>query len=78
MDHYADDLAALVLHLDLHEEIHVGHSAGGGEVARYVGRQGEARVAKVALIGSVTRINTAWRVAFELRKSRAREAGGST
>jgi non-heme chloroperoxidase len=54
MDHYADDLAALVQHLDLHDAIHVGHSAGGGEVARYIGRHGESRVAKVALISAVT------------------------
>ena len=38
MDRYADDLAELVEHLDLHDAIHVGHSAGGGEVARYIGR----------------------------------------
>jgi pimeloyl-ACP methyl ester carboxylesterase len=45
--HYADDLADLVQHLDLHDAVHIGHSAGGGEVARYVGRHGESRVAKV-------------------------------
>jgi non-heme chloroperoxidase len=54
MDHYADDLADLVRHLDLHDAVHVGHSAGGGEVARYVGRHGESRVAKVVLISAVT------------------------
>ena len=54
MDHYADDLADLAQHLDLHDAVHVGHSAGGGEVARYVGRHGETRVAKVALISAVT------------------------
>jgi non-heme chloroperoxidase len=54
MDHYADDLADLTQHLDLHDAVHVGHSAGGGEVARYLGRHGEARVAKVALISAVT------------------------
>jgi non-heme chloroperoxidase len=53
MDHYADDLAALTEHLDLQNAVHVGHSAGGGEVARYVGRHGEGRVAKVVLISSV-------------------------
>jgi non-heme chloroperoxidase len=53
MDHYADDLAALTAHLDLHDAVHVGHSAGGGEVARYVGRHGESRVAKVVLISAV-------------------------
>src|SRR5271168_4974755 len=47
MDHYADDLAALTAHLNLHDAVHIGHSAGGGEVARYVGRHGESRVAKV-------------------------------
>src|SRR5215470_1960693 len=54
MDHYADDLAALTAHLDLRDAIHVGHSAGGGEVARYIGRHGESRVAKAALISAVT------------------------
>jgi non-heme chloroperoxidase len=50
MDHYADDLAAVVEHLDLHDAVHVGHSTGGGEVARYLARHGESRVAKAALI----------------------------
>jgi non-heme chloroperoxidase len=54
MDHYADDLADLTQHLDLHDAVHVGHSAGGGEVARYIGRHGESRVAKVVLISAVT------------------------
>jgi non-heme chloroperoxidase len=54
MDRYADDLAELVEHLDLHDAIHVGHSAGGGEVARYIGRHGESRVAKAVLISAVT------------------------
>ena len=53
MDHYADDLAALTAHLDLRNAIHVGHSTGGGEVARYIGRHGESRVAKAVLISSV-------------------------
>lgn len=53
MDHYADDLAALVAHLDLREVIHIGFSTGGGEVARYVGRHGTGRVAKLALISAV-------------------------
>ena len=56
MDTYADDLAALVEALDLHDAIHVGHSTGGGEVARYIGRRGTARVAKAVLIGAVTPI----------------------
>src|ERR1700722_10877097 len=53
MDHYADDLAALTAHLDLENAIHVGHSTGGGEVTRYLGRHGESRVAKAALISAV-------------------------
>jgi non-heme chloroperoxidase len=53
MDHYADDLAALVQALDLKKAIHVGHSTGGGEVARYIGRHGSKRVAKAVLIGAV-------------------------
>jgi non-heme chloroperoxidase len=51
---YADDLATLVETLDLKKAIHVGHSTGGGEVARYIGRHGTKRVAKAVLIGSVT------------------------
>jgi non-heme chloroperoxidase len=54
MDTYADDLAALVEALDLKNAIHVGHSTGGGEVARYIGRHGAKRVAKAVLIGAVT------------------------
>jgi non-heme chloroperoxidase len=54
MDHYAADLAALTRHLDLKHAIHVGHSTGGGEVAAYIGRHGESRVAKAVLIGAVT------------------------
>src|SRR5262245_14681181 len=53
MDHYADDLAALTSHLDLKNAIHVGHSTGGGEVAHYLGRHGESRVAKAVLISAV-------------------------
>jgi len=53
MDTYADDLAMLTEALDLKEAIHVGHSAGGGEVARYIGRHGTKRVAKAVLIGAV-------------------------
>jgi non-heme chloroperoxidase len=53
MDTYADDLAELVQKLDLKNAIHVGHSTGGGEVARYIGRHGTKRVAKAVLIASV-------------------------
>jgi non-heme chloroperoxidase len=53
MDHYADDLAALTAHLDLKDAIHVGHSTGGGEVVHYLGRHGESRVAKAAIISAV-------------------------
>ena len=53
MDHYADDLAAVTVHLDLHDAVHVGHSTGGGEVVRYIARHGESRVAKAVLISSV-------------------------
>ena len=53
MDTYADDLAALTAALDLEDTIHVGHSTGGGEVARYLGRHGSKRVAKAVLIGAV-------------------------
>lgn len=56
MDRYADDLAELTTHLDLQDAIHVGHSTGGGEVARYIGRHGTSRVAKAVLIGAVTPI----------------------
>lgn len=56
MDTYADDLAELVNALDLHNAIHVGHSTGGGELARYIGRHGNKRVAKAVLIGAVSPI----------------------
>src|SRR5712664_4007105 len=54
MDTYADDLAAVVEQLDLKNAVHVGHSTGGGEVARYIGRHGTKRVAKAVLIGAIT------------------------
>jgi non-heme chloroperoxidase len=54
MDTYADDLATIVDALNLRDAIHVGHSAGGGEVVRYIGRYGTGRVAKVVLIGAIT------------------------
>jgi non-heme chloroperoxidase len=54
MDTYADDLAELTEALELKDAVHVGHSTGGGEVARYIGRHGTSRVAKTVLIGSVT------------------------
>ncbi|MGO9064436.1 MAG: alpha/beta fold hydrolase [Myxococcaceae bacterium] len=53
LDTYADDLAALVQTLDLKNAVHVGHSTGGGEVARYIGRHGTKRVAKAVLIGAI-------------------------
>jgi non-heme chloroperoxidase len=54
MDTYADDLATLVQSLDLHDAIHVGHSTGGGEVARYIGRHGTSRVAGAVLVSAIT------------------------
>ena len=53
MDHCADDLAELMEKLDVRDAIHVGHSTGGGEVARYIGRHGTKRVAKAVLMGAV-------------------------
>jgi non-heme chloroperoxidase len=55
MDHYAADVAAVAEHLDLRNAVHIGHSTGGGEAARYVARHGQkqGRVAKLALIGAV-------------------------
>jgi non-heme chloroperoxidase len=53
MDHFADDLAEMVQTLDLQKAVHIGHSTGGGEVVRYIGRHGTGRVAKAVLIGAV-------------------------
>ena len=53
MDTYADDAAAVVEALDLKNAVHIGHSTGGGEVARYIGRHGTSRVAKAVLISAV-------------------------
>ena len=53
MDHYASDVAAVVEHLDLRNAIHIGHSTGGGEAARYVARHGKDRVAKLVMISAV-------------------------
>jgi len=53
LDTYADDLAELTAKLDLKQAIHVGHSTGGGEVTRYIGRHGTSRVAKAVLIGAI-------------------------
>jgi non-heme chloroperoxidase len=53
MDHYAADVAAVIEHLDLRDPIHIGHSTGGGEAARYVARYGQGRVARLVLISAV-------------------------
>ena len=53
MDTYADDVAELTAALDLKDAVHIGHSTGGGEVARYLGRHGTARVAKAVLVSAV-------------------------
>ena len=53
MDTYANDLAELCVHLDLNDAVHVGHSTGGGEVVRYMGRHGCDRVGKAVLIGAI-------------------------
>src|SRR5438094_414053 len=53
MDHYTADVAAVVEHLDLRNAVHIGHSTGGGEAARYVARHGKGRVARLVLIGAV-------------------------
>ena len=53
MDYYANDLAAVVAHLDLNNAIHVGHSTGGGEVVHHIARHGESRVSKTAIISAV-------------------------
>jgi non-heme chloroperoxidase len=53
MDHYADDLAAVIEALDLHDAVLIGHSTGGGEVTRYIGRHGTSRVSKAVLVGAI-------------------------
>src|SRR6202041_2593582 len=53
MDHYADDLAAVIAHLELKNAVHVGHSTGGSEVVHYLARHGERSVAKAAIISAV-------------------------
>ncbi|KIV60813.1 Non-heme chloroperoxidase [Rhizobium sp. UR51a] len=53
MDHYASDAAVVAEHLDLRNAVHIGHSTGGGEAARYVARHGKGRVAKLVLVGAV-------------------------
>ena len=53
MDHYVADAAAVIEHLDLRDAVHIGHSTGGGEVARYVARHGKGRVAKAVLMAAV-------------------------
>lgn len=53
MDHYADDVAALVKHLRIDKAVHIGHSTGGGEVVRYISRHGESKVSKAILVSAV-------------------------
>ena len=53
LDHYADDLAAVIEHLGLKDAIHIGHSTGGGEVVRFLGRHGQDRAVKAAIISAV-------------------------
>ena len=83
MDTYADDLAALTEKLDLKNAIHVGHSTGGGEVARYIGRHGTKRVAMAVLISAVpplmvkTEKNPGWPTALGFRRTCAPLAGQS-
>ena len=60
LDTYADDLAELTAALDLKDAIHIGHSTGGGEVTRYIGRHGTGRVAKAALIGAIPPVMIKW------------------
>lgn len=53
MDHYADDVAAVVKHLGIDKAVHIGHSTGGGEVAHYIAKHGEAHVSKAVLVSAV-------------------------
>lgn len=53
MDHYADEVTAVVEHLGVQGAMHVGHSTGGGEVVRYIARHGEDKVSKAVLISTV-------------------------
>ena len=53
MDHYADDVAAVVKHLGIDKAVHIGHSTGGGEVAHYIAKHGEAHVSEVVLVNAV-------------------------
>ena len=76
MDTYADDLAELVTKLDLKDAIHVGHSTGGGEVARYIGRHGTKRVAKAVLIGAVPPLMLKTRPIPAARRSRYSTSSG--
>ena len=83
MDTYADDLAALTEKLELKNAIHVGHSTGGGEVARYIGRHGTKRVGAAVLISSVPPLmlktdKSRWRAHFCLRRSSSRVFGESS
>ena len=53
MDHYADDVAAVVKHLGIDKAVHIGHSTGGGEVAHYIAKHGEAHISKAVLVSAV-------------------------
>jgi non-heme chloroperoxidase len=72
LDHYADDLAVVVEHLDLHDAIHVGHSTGGGEVIRYVNKYGKDRVAKAVLISAVPPVRDPVKPTALMRRSATR------
>ena len=77
MDHYAADVAAMVSHLDLRNAVHIGHSTGGGEVARYVARHGQGRVAKPVLVGAVPPIMVKTPPILAARRSRCSTVSAS-